>query len=474
MNFNLSLARKISVSAFMVLGIAAHVAVAAPISPFDVAHDKNGVAYVKGEVLVKTRSPAALERLLAKASLQESLQVLSNRKAIQSDASGSWYKVKSEASLESLLATLGKREANDGVSTIEPNYVYYTNFGPSPKPPAPAPLPDLQPEPQLPDSPLADPRMNELYGLEKIQAAAAWKLTRGSKKVVIANIDTGVDYNHPDLSNNLWRNKAEIPNNKIDDDNNGSVDDLIGYNFRDGVAMPYDDNSHGSHTIGTIAATGGNGVGVSGVMQVASIMALRFLGGYDGSGTTEDAISCIDYATKNGASIMSNSWGGGGKSTALEDSIKRANAKGVLFVAAAGNESSNNDNKATYPASYNVPNILVVAATDQNDSMASFSNFGLKSVHVAAPGVKILSTFPKNSYGAISGTSMATPHVAGLAGLLKAVYPQLKAPELKALIMESVDAIDGLKSKVVTGGRINALKALQLAEQRYGAPVIEQ
>lgn len=474
MNLGTSLAGKFSISAFMVLGAAAQVAVAAPISPFDVAHDKNGVAYVKGEVLVKTRSPAALERLLSKASRQESMKVLSDRKAIQSDATGAWYKVKSQASLDALLASLGKREANDGVSNIEPNYVYYTNFGPSPKPPAPVPPPDMQPEPQLPDSPLADPRMGELYGMEKVQAAAAWKITRGSKKVIIADIDTGVDYNHPDLSNNLWRNKAEIPNNKIDDDNNGSVDDIIGYNYRDGVAMPYDDNSHGSHTFGTIAATGSNGVGVTGVMQVGSVMALRFLGGVDGSGTTEDAISCIDYATKNGASIMSNSWGGGGKSAALEDSIKRANEKGVLFVAAAGNESNNNDSKATYPASYNVPNILVVAATDQNDSMASFSNFGLKTVHVAAPGVKILSTFPKNTYSAISGTSMATPHVSGLAGLLKAAYPALNAPELKALIMESVDTIDGLKTKVVTGGRINALKALQLAEQRYGAPVIEQ
>lgn len=433
---------------------------ATPITPFDVGYDENGAAYVKGEVLVKTRSPAALERLLA-TTQENNMQVLSDRKSLASDARGSWYKVKSTSVQNLLLKLRGK--AMDGVQITEPNYVYHTAIGPNPRPsPKPQPMPELQPAPQLPGTPKADPRLGELYGLQKIQAESGWAITRGSKKVIVADIDTGVDYNHPDLANNLWRRKKS--------DASGKVTEEIGYNFRDNSPLPFDDNGHGSHTFGTIAATGGNGVGVSGVAQVASVMALRFLGGANGSGTTEDAISCIDFATENGAVIMSNSWGGGGKSQAMEEAVKRASEKGILFVAAAGNSSSNNDSRPTYPASYDLPNVLVVAATDKDDVLASFSNFGIKTVHVAAPGVKILSTTPNNNYEAFSGTSMATPHVSGVAALLKSAYPQLQATELKALILESVEKIDGLSQKVSTGGRISLQNAFQLASERYGAP----
>jgi subtilisin family serine protease len=288
--------------------------------------------------------------------------------------------------------------------------------------------------------------------------------------VVVADIDTGVDYNHQDLINNMWRNPGEIAGDGIDNDSNGFVDDIVGWDFRDKDARPFDDNSHGSHTSGTIAATGGNGIGVSGVAQQASIMGLRFLGGSQGSGTLEDAIKAIDYATENGAQIMSNSWGGGGFSQAMFDAISRANDKGILFVAAAGNSGSDNDKKAQYPANYELPNVLTVAATDSADKLASFSCYGLKSVHIAAPGVKILSTTPGSKYASLSGTSMATPHVTGAAVLLKAAYPNLKAKELKDVLLQSVEELVSLKGKVSTGGRLNIAKAFAISRSLYGEP----
>jgi subtilisin family serine protease len=395
--------------------------------------------------------------------------MLVERAAIAESASGSWYKVKVEGE-QSMQDAFAAAKEIEGVEYVEPNYIYSINVGGGGRNPGKPgnPGPDYDAVPSLPAEPIADPDIAKLYGLEKIDAEGAWETTRGNANVVVADIDTGVDYNHKDLINNIWRNSKEIPGNGIDDDRNGFIDDVVGWDFRDKDSRPFDDNQHGSHTTGTIAATGGNGVGISGVAQRSSVMVLRFLGGSQGSGTSEDAIKCIDYATANGAQIMSNSWGGGGFSQALLDSIKKANDKGILFVAAAGNSSANNDSSDSYPANYDLPNVLSVAATDAADNLAKFSNFGKTQVDLAAPGVNILSTVPGNRYASFSGTSMATPHVAGAAALLLSKYPKLKANDLKKILMESVDTVPSLAGKTVTGGRMNVAKAFEIARERAG------
>lgn len=431
-----------------------------------IAYTPEGVPYVKGEMIVKTRSGAALERFLANTA--PTLESLTDRHPIAVTSEGAWYKVQVNTQLETE-SVMTESVGIDGVLYAEPNYIYHTSIGPiNPKPTQPK-APDMKVPPALPNPPMPDPDLSKLYGLSKIHVSDAWKTSSGSKKVIVADIDTGIDYNHVDLMNNLWKNPGEIPGNGIDDDHNGVVDDTIGYNYRDKSSLPFDDNEHGSHTAGTIAATGGNGIGISGVSQSASIMALRFLGGSDGSGTLEDALLCIQYATQNGAMIMSNSWGGGGYSQAMYDAIKAAGDKGILFVAAAGNESNNNDSKASYPASYDLPNVISVAATDSGDGMAYFSNYGLKTVHLGAPGVGIYSTIPGNKYAAFDGTSMATPHVSGAAALIKAAFPKLEAKEIKALLLDSVDAVASLSGKTITGGRLNVGKAMALAQERYGS-----
>lgn len=432
----------------------------------EVAFDEAGFPYVKGEMLVKVRSAAQFERFLD--GSRQSLGALGVRNQVGHAADGSaWYVVKVDEKIGSQFAAREAR-ATDGVLYAEPNYIYTTQVGG--KPNAPGKDPDYSKAPKLPNPAVKDPQIGDQYGLSLIDAEAAWAVSRGNKDVVVADIDTGIDYTHPDLVNNLWQNPKEIPGNKIDDDKNGFIDDVIGWDFRDKDSKPFDDNMHGSHTAGTIAATGGNGVGVSGVTQSASIMALRFLGGANGSGTAADAISAIQYATANGARLSSNSWGGGAFSQALFDAISEANDKGILFVAAAGNSRNDNDKSPSYPASYNLPNILSVAATDSSDELAGFSNYGAKSVMLAAPGVDVLSTVPGKQYKKLSGTSMACPHVSGAAALILAAYPQLKAPELKALLMQSVDAVTDLNGRVQTGGRLNIAKAFERAKAEHGAP----
>ncbi len=432
----------------------------------EVAFDEAGFPYVKGEMLVKVRSAAQFERFLDRS--RQSLGALSERKQVARATDGSaWYVVKVDEKLGSQFAAREARAA-DGVLYAEPNYIYTTQIGG--KPTGPGKDPEYPKPPKLPNPAVKDPQIGDQYGLSLINAEAAWAVSRGSKEIVVADIDTGIDYTHPDLVNNLWQNPKEIAGNNKDDDKNGFVDDMIGWDFRDKNAKPFDDNSHGSHTAGTIAATGGNGVGVSGVAQSTSIMALRFLGGANGSGTAEDAIAAIQYATANGARLTSNSWGGGAFSQALFDVISEANDKGILFVAAAGNSRSDNDKSPSYPASYNLPNILSVAATDSSDELAGFSNYGAKSVMLAAPGVDVLSTVPGKKYKRLSGTSMACPHVSGAAALILAAYPQLKATELKALLMESVDVITDLNGRVQTGGRLNIAKAFDRARAKHGAP----
>ncbi len=301
-----------------------------------------------------------------------------------------------------------------------------------------------------------------------IDAPEAWDTTTGGQETIVAVIDEGVDIEHPDLRENVWVNPDEIPNNGRDDDGNGYNDDVTGWDFANNNASVYDpgaatDEKHGTHVAGTIAARGDNGAGVVGVNWRASIMPLKFLEA-DG-GRTSDAVEAIDYAVAEGANISNNSWGGSGNSQSLRDAISRADAAGHLFVAAAGNEGSNNDRFPSYPDGYNLPNIISVAATNNRDALASFSNYGASSVDLAAPGSSIRSTFPDNSYGRLSGTSMAAPHVAGVAALLESRDPGMGDAWLKAGILDSADKKSGLSGKVVTGGRLNAAGALSDSAQ---------
>lgn len=306
-----------------------------------------------------------------------------------------------------------------------------------------------------------DPRYGEQWGFPQIKAPPAWDTRTDSSEFVVAIIDTGVDYRHPDLAANMWQNPGETPGNGLDDDNNGVVDDVFGANFvpSNTTGDPADDHGHGTHVGGTVGAVSENNLGVAGTGWSASLMALKFLN-ENGSGSTAGAIRAIEYAIRMEADVMNNSWGGGGKSQALAEAIEAANDAGILFVAAAGNSNTDNDSQPHYPSSYDVPNVLAVMATDQNDNRAGFSSFGATSVDVGAPGTSILSTIPGGDYRAFNGTSMATPHVSGAAALVWAQNPSLNHLEVKDRLMQTADVVPGLSGTSVTGARINLAAAI--------------
>ncbi len=297
-----------------------------------------------------------------------------------------------------------------------------------------------------------------------IDAPEAWDVTTGSSSVIIAVVDSGVDWNHPDLAANIWTNTGETPGNSTDDDGNGFVDDVHGWDFVDNDNDPTSEDTpgHGSHVSGTIAAVGDNSLGVTGIMWTAQIMPVRFLDA-SGSGSVADEVLAIQYAIDNGAKIINASYGDSTFSNSEFNAISAANTAGLLFVAAAGNDAQNNDSKSSYPANYNLPNIISVAASTQRDALASFSNFGVLSVDLAAPGTNIRSTvnMPSVGYAYLQGTSMATPHVTGVAGLVAAVDPSLTPSDIKRSILNSVDVKSSLIGKVLTGGRLNAFGAVQ-------------
>jgi len=339
------------------------------------------------------------------------------------------------------LAAAEQLAALPGVQYAQPNYIHHTFRTPN------------------------DPRYRELWGMHNtdydadIDAPAAWDIATGNN-IIVAVVDSGVDYTHPDLKSNMWRNPDEIPANGIDDDHNGYVDDVYGIDACNGDTDPMDDKDHGSHCSGTIAGLGNNGVGIVGVCWSARIMACKFLDS-DGSGSTADAIECIQYATRMGARVINASWGGGPYEKALFDAIGVANQAGILFCAAAGNEKSNNDDAPSYPASYNNDNILAVAATDEHDQLASFSCYGAYSVDLAAPGVSILSTVVGGGYKLFNGTSMATPHCSGAAALLLSINPKLSVTQLKAALMNSAVQKPALVGRCRTGARLNVFRAIQ-------------
>jgi thermitase len=318
-----------------------------------------------------------------------------------------------------------------------------------------------------------DPRFSEQWALANdgqkggqagadISALRAWATTKGTDKVVVAVLDSGVDYKHPDLENNIWKRPENIMAYK--DKDLGEIDDARGYNAIDNDGDPMDENGHGTHCAGIIGAQGGNNEGITGVNWTVQIMPLRFMDA-TGAGTTKDAIEAINYVInrkKAGVNvrIISASWGSTQKSRALEDVIKKAYENDILFVAASGNSSVDTDKNPHYPSSYNVGNVISVAALDRNDQLTSFSNYGVKSVHIAAPGKDILSTWLENGFRESSGTSMATPVVAGVAALVLSKNPNLSVDELRKHLLDSVDKLPSAKGKVATGGRINAAKAV--------------
>jgi thermitase len=299
-----------------------------------------------------------------------------------------------------------------------------------------------------------------LKGID-IGAEKAWDKTTGSKDVVIAIIDTGVDFKIPDLTPNAWTNEKELNGVAgVDDDANGYVDDIHGFNFVDNKGDSTDDNGHGSHCAGTIGARGDDGAGVAGVNWNVSIMAVKFLDA-NGSGSLANGIKAIDYARKNGARILSNSWGGGPFTQTLFDAIAETEKAGELFVAAAGNDGADADKDPAYPAGYKIENIISVAAIDMRGNLADFSNFGATTVHLAAPGVGIYSTAPApTNFQSMSGTSMATPHVAGAAALLLADNPNQTYAQVKARLLAGARPLHSLKGKMVTGGLLDISYAL--------------
>jgi subtilisin family serine protease len=363
------------------------------------------------------------------------------------------------SSRKNVATLVSELSARSDVEYAEPNYIVHTTAIPN------------------------DPRFGELWGLQNtgqiiqasvgvpgadIKATAAWDISTGSRANVAAVIDTGIDYRHPDLAANVWSAPAAFTVT-IGGQSITCPAGSHGFNAITNVCDPLDDNNHGSHVSGTIGAVGNNGTGVVGVNWTASIMGSKFINA-SGSGTTANAINAIEFAVQTKAAfaatgganvrVLSNSWGGGAFSQALLDEINRANANDMLFVAAAGNSGTPNDLFPEYPASYNAPNVVAVAATDNTDSLAFFSNYGPSSVHLGAPGVDVLSTTVGSNYAYLSGTSMATPHVSG-AALLVLSKCALNTASLKTLLLNNVDPIPSLTGLTATGGRLNVSKAIR-------------
>jgi subtilisin family serine protease len=321
-----------------------------------------------------------------------------------------------------------------------------------------------------------DPNFSSQWGLNQntsaasIHAVSAWNLTFGSRSVVTAVLDTGVDYTHPDLAANIWTNPGEIPGNGIDDDGNGYVDDVRGWDFANADNDPMDDNGHGTMVAGVIGSVGNNSIGVTGVNWQTKIMPLKYIGA-NGVGYTSNAVAALNYVAdlkSRGVNIrVVNNSSIGNYSVALQVAIDALNTAGIFFVAGAGNGGADyvgddNDVNPTYPASLPEDNVISVAATDSNDQLASFSNYGATSVDLAAPGVNILSTAMGGSYGWSTGTSDSTPFVSGVAALAFAYAPNATLAQVKAAIINGCDKLPGLAGKCVSGGRLDAYNTLAL------------
>ncbi|MCB0368978.1 MAG: S8 family serine peptidase [Bdellovibrionales bacterium] len=306
-----------------------------------------------------------------------------------------------------------------------------------------------------------------------VRVEQAWQLSKAydsSNRPIVAILDTGVDGTHKVFKNSgaLWTNLKEIPGNGVDDDQNGYIDDVNGWNFVSNSSVYADDEGHGTHVAGIVLGVGLDLFSSSIDPAKIQIMPLKFLDA-NGSGSTSNAIKAIYYAVNNGAQVINNSWGGPNYSSALLDALSYAYDHHVLVVSAAGNSAKNNDSTAMYPANYNIPSNISIAATTDTDKLASFSNYGVQSVHVASPGVYIYSSLPGNIFGSMSGTSMATPFVSGAAALALRESPALTGYQLKSLIISTADPINGLTGKVQTGARIDVYNLVAQAKSNPNA-----
>lgn len=326
---------------------------------------------------------------------------------------------------------------------------------------------------------LNDPAMNKKWGLMQNQINKAWKISQGSKKIKVAIIDTGIDVKHEDLRDNLWKNPGETgfdslgrdkATNGIDDDGNGFKDDVYGWNFVKNDNDLTDNHGHGTHIAGIVGAVGGNGKGISGVSPEVSLMVLKY---YDPKGFGEDnlknTIKAIHYAIDNGAQIINYSGGGLEYSEDEKAAIEKARKRGILFIAAAGNERSNSDIKKYYPADYNLDNIISVTAIDSQTRVLPSSNFGVLTVDIGAPGNNIYSTLPENKYGYMTGTSQATAYVSGVAALVLAHNEDYKPSQIAKHLKNTGDIVDSLKGKTRYNRRLNSYRALSILDSNVGA-----
>ena len=415
-----------------------------------------GQQYVPNELLVKFKagtSPSARIAALGRVSGSVAEKILTNAMKHAGDNEGITLVKTPRAVMEAV----GRMKGSVEIEYAEPNFIYtidatsndpyYTNgslwgmYGDATSP-------------------------SNQYGS---QAGEAWAVGHtGSSEVWIGIIDEGYMYTHEDLAANAGTNPGEIPGNRKDDDGNGYVDDVYGWDFvkNDNTVFDGTSDDHGTHVAGTIGAVGGNGKGVAGVCWNVKLINAKFLG--TSGGTTANAIKAVDYFTnlktihKLNLVATNNSWGGGGFSQALKDAIERANMAGILFIAAAGNSTTNMDVSPSYPASYTNTNIIAVASITSTGALSSFSNYGASTVDIGAPGSGILSCVPKSSRGKIvsgyasySGTSMATPHVTGAAALYAASHTGASVTLIMNAILSSAIPTGSLSGKCVTGGRLN-------------------
>lgn len=413
---------------------------------------RDNIEYMTDEVIVKLR-----EGFDAKTQGRVLAQITGGR-VIETAGSYVLIRLPQGVSIQSAVERLRNQPS---VKLVGPN-------GRIPSPPPPPPSPPPSPSPGngvIPN----DPSFSSQWNMLKIEAPRAWSSSIGSRSIVVAVLDTGVKYDHLDLADNMWRNPNDCDGDGVDDDNNGYIDDCHGMNAVANNGDPMDDRGHGTHVAGIIGATGNNGLAVAGVNWEVSVLACKFLDS-SGYGTLFDELQCIDYIKTlkdRGVNIVvvNGSYGYSAYSPdALErDAINDLKQRGILFVASAGNNARDNDGPMkNYPCALSIEldNLICVASTDQNDALSSFSNYGLNTVQVAAPGRNILSTYTLWSTYALSGTSMAAPHVTGLVALIKAVAPSFNYLDVKNRILSSVDILQPLVGKVSTGGRINAYRAI--------------
>jgi subtilisin family serine protease len=426
---------------------------AACLLAFAWAHPALAQSYVPGEVIVKLKSEAnsnATYSFVGKATQEKGMSL----KASFGKMRLHHFALRKGQSVSEAIRDL---KADPNVEYAEPNYML---------------------------TKASDTGIQQTFSADEIHAAAVqsqstymatsanigvqsvWSsASTGGSKPIVAVVDTGLETDHDVFVNShaVWTNPGEIAGNGIDDDGNGYVDDVHGWNFVDNSATMYDDDGHGTHVSGIILSIDQNIYTTPLQEAKIQIMPLKFLNG-QGVGTTSDAIRAIYYAANNGAAVINNSWGGSEYSAALHEAVAYSYSKGALFVAAAGNAATNNDSAPMYPASYDVPNVMSIAATTDYDYLASFSNFGAGTVHIGSPGVYILSTVPHNTFGTSSGTSMAAPFVSGTAAQMKVNSPNMLGYQLKSILTTQFTPVAQLNGKVMTSGRLDSSSAVSYAK----------